>query len=296
MIKRILPFALIGIATVAVSSCGNKSTFKKTASGMEYRIVKDAPGDKKPAVGDQVEMNITIRLTGKDGKDTVLFSSQKMNNNQPVAFPLESPKYGGDVNEGFAMLTPGDSAIFRVSVDTLRKINGGQLPPYMSAGSTLNYEVMMVSVKTKDEVIKENETKSAQQREIDDKLLQEYLAKNNINAQKTPSGLYYTINTPGSGENAKSGQTVSVNYTGKTMDGKTFDSNVDPAFQHVEPFKMVLGQGQVIRGWDEGLALLNKGSKATLYIPSTLAYGAQGNPSIPANSILIFDVQILDIQ
>src|SRR5690606_5379895 len=120
---------------------------------------------------------------------------------------------------------------------------------------------------------------------IDDKKLQEYFAQNNINAQKTESGLYYVIEKEGSGPTASAGQDVTVNYTGKTMDGKTFDSNVDPQFQHVEPFTFKLGQGQVIRGWDEGVALLKKGSKAKLYIPSPLAYGTQDrSPSIPPNS------------
>jgi FKBP-type peptidyl-prolyl cis-trans isomerase len=86
-----------------------------------------------------------------------------------------------------------------------------------------------------------------------------------------------------------------MNYTGMTLAGAKFDSNVDPQFNHVQPFWFNLGMGQVIKGWDEGIALMPKGSKGTLYIPSTLAYGAQSpSPLIPANSVLVFDVEVVD--
>ncbi len=86
-----------------------------------------------------------------------------------------------------------------------------------------------------------------------------------------------------------------MKYTGKTLDGTPFDSNVDPKFGHVEPFKFVIGTGQVIPGWDEGVALLNKGAKGKLYIPSPLAYGPQGPPAIGANAVLVFDVEVVNI-
>ena len=115
--------------------------------------------------------------------------------------------------------------------------------------------------------------------------------------QKTASGLYYEITKKGTGENAKPGQTAIMNYTGKTLDGKTFDSNTDPEFKHTEPLPVQVGAGRVIKGWDEGVQLLNKGSKATFYIPSPLAYGPQDQgPNLPANSILIFDVEVTDIK
>jgi FKBP-type peptidyl-prolyl cis-trans isomerase FkpA len=135
------------------------------------------------------------------------------------------------------------------------------------------------------------------QMSIDDKMLTDYFAKNNIKATKTASGLYYVISKPGQGSNVKAGQNATVNYTGKLLDGSMFDSNVDPSKGHVQPFSFNVGMGQVIKGWDEGLQLMNKGSKGTLYIPSRLAYGerAMGNV-IPANSILIFDVEVVSIQ
>ena len=108
--------------------------------------------------------------------------------------------------------------------------------------------------------------------------------------------MYYVITQAGTGEKPKTGQTVIANYTGKLLNGTKFDSNMEEAFHHVSPFSFALGQHMVITGWDLGFALLNKGAKATLYIPSNLAYGENGQGPIPANSPLIFDVELVDIK
>lgn len=106
----------------------------------------------------------------------------------------------------------------------------------------------------------------------------------------TESGLYYEIIEAGSAEKPKATDTVKVHYTGKLVDGKTFDSSVDRG----EPVEFPLNQ--VIPGWTEGLQLIGKGGKAKLYIPSNLAYGEQGAPGvIPPFATLVFDVELLDI-
>jgi len=293
MIKRIVPFALLGAAIFGFTACNSKGGgMKKTKDGLEYKIVKDAPGDKKVNYGDIVEMHVVVKVG-----DSTLFNSRTANDNKPVELPLTPPAFKGDWPEGMTYMTAGDSAIFYVSIDSVKKSSPQPLPEFMKEGGKITYEVTLVSVKTQDEAKAAELQEASEQVGIDDKKLQEYFAQNNINAQKTESGLYYVIEKEGSGPTASAGQDVTVNYTGKTMDGKTFDSNVDPQFQHVEPFTFKLGQGQVIRGWDEGVALLKKGSKAKLYIPSPLAYGTQDrSPSIPPNSVLIFDVEVTDIK
>ena len=132
----------------------------------------------------------------------------------------------------------------------------------------------------------------------DEKILTDYFAKNNIKATRTKSGLYYTIHQPGTGENAKPGQNVSMNYLGKFLDGKTFDGNIDANYTRVagrDVFTFPLGGHRVISGWDEGVQLLNKGCRATLYLPSAIGYGANGGGPIPANSVLVFDVEVVAI-
>src|SRR5207245_1509392 len=112
---------------------------------------------------------------------------------------------------------------------------------------------------------KHNEEMAAKQNAIDDVILREYFEGKKIKPMKTASGLYYTISNPGSGEKISAGQKASVNYTGMFLSGKAFDSNVDSAFHHMQPFDLEVGKGKVIKGWDEGLQLLKKGSKATFY-------------------------------
>ena len=112
-------------------------------------------------------------------------------------------------------------------------------------------------------------------------------------AEKTPSGLKYVITTPGSGEKPTKGQTVSVHYAGYLMTGQKFDSS----FDRNQPIEFPVGTGRVIKGWDEGIMLLNVGAKARLMIPSELAYGSQGAGGvIPPNATLVFDVELMEIK
>jgi peptidylprolyl isomerase len=129
------------------------------------------------------------------------------------------------------------------------------------------------------------------------------MANNNVN---NPVGgtenIIPTTNPVGNGSAsagtvAKSGDTVSMNYTGRLQDGTVFDSNVDPKFKHVEPFVFTLGVGQVIPGWDKGIVGMKVGEKKTLTVSPVDGYGANGVPGvIPPNSTLIFDVELLGIK
>lgn len=112
-------------------------------------------------------------------------------------------------------------------------------------------------------------------------------------AKKTKSGLFYVVEKEGTGAPAMAGKTVSVHYTGTLGNGKKFDSSVERG----EPISFVLGQGQVIPGWDEGIALMKVGSKLKLIIPSDLGYGPRGAGGvIPPNATLIFDTELMGVR
>ncbi len=125
------------------------------------------------------------------------------------------------------------------------------------------------------------------------KTFKELMAKQFPKAKQTESGLMYEVEKEGEGAKPVDGQTVAVHYAGYFMDGRKFDSSYDRG----QPLSFKLGKGQVIKGWDEGIKLMNKGSKYILIIPYWLAYGEKGHPAgIPPKSHLIFNVELMDVK
>jgi len=137
-----------------------------------------------------------------------------------------------------------------------------------------------------------NSNKTLTKKEQEMKDLKTYLKENKIKTDPTASGLYYIETQEGTGVQAEAGDMVKVHYTGKLLDGTVFDSSIDRG----EPIEFKLGAGRVIKGWDEGIALMKEGGKATLIIPSNLGYGSREIPNvIPAYSTLVFDVELVEV-
>ena len=126
--------------------------------------------------------------------------------------------------------------------------------------------------------------------EIKQKKMESSLKELAKDAITTDSGLQYIMIKEGSGPSPKKGDNVSVHYTGYLLDGTKFDSSLDRG----EPITFPLGTGRVIKGWDEGIGLLNLGAKAKFIIPADLAYGSRAMGPIPANATLIFEVELVN--
>jgi FKBP-type peptidyl-prolyl cis-trans isomerase FkpA len=276
---------------ILLQSC---SEYKTTDGGVKYKIIKDS-------AGPTVELGGAVfgYLYYKNEKDT--FNSTDMyGRRSPVGIKLDTISTKGGFEEIFPLLSIGDSASFIIRNDTLYKNVFGMdsIPKELKAENTTTFFIKVVRVLSRDSVnLMEKKRKDEQlaaearyqmQIQADTLAILEYFKKNHINAKRTPLGVYYVVKKSAEGITLQPGETAMTFYAGSLLDGTKFESNFGK-----DPFPVEVGMGRVIRGWDSGLMALKKGEKATLYIPSHLAYGDRPQGPIPPNSILVFDIEIL---
>lgn len=299
---------MTGLTVLLLSAC--QQNFKKGDKGIEYKIISSGKGAiVKPK--EFMQMNICQYIN--NGKTDSLLNDTRETSG-PIFEPLDSMAVPPEYYKILSQLRSGDSLVLRMLVDSIYKQNMSSMPPFIKKGyhfittvKVLNIfsNQMQVDSAQKAEMANKQRKDSIENIAIlakDDKQLQEYFKKNNItNLQKSPAGVYVQMLQPGTGNMIDTSVVVKTNYTGRTLDGKMFDSNTDSSKGHVEPFNvnmtndMSLGNS-VIKGWTEGLKMLNKGAKAKFFIPSTLAYGKQKvGDDIPASSILTFDIEVVDV-
>jgi FKBP-type peptidyl-prolyl cis-trans isomerase len=302
--SAVLLFALVtGVSTL--SSCQKTKVTEQDA--IEFTYVKE--GKEKPANGDFLLYNLEI-LTQSD---SVIYSTLT----QPfpgylMANDTIKPQNGMD--EIFLSLRKGDSITFE---STAKIVFSGNQPAPIKEDDKIKVRLGAYEMKTEaemqafyEEAMMKEQEKSAERAKAllveEAKTIDAYLAKNKLKGQKTASGLVYVIEREGTGDSTTVGSTLYVNYAGYLLDGPLFDTsypelakanNMFSEERPYEPLPVNVGVGQVIPGWDEGLMLLKKGSKAKFIIPSPLGYGEGGaGAMIPANSILVFDVEVTDIK
>lgn len=271
--------------TILAAAC-NKYRTQVTESGLKYQLFDHDDDARKAKLGDIM----TFHLVLKNGTDSTLRDTYKEKN--PVKMVLQAAPYKGSFEEGLTMLATGDSAKFMINADTLFAKIGQPMPPMIKKGSELTFTVKIVSVLTSEEFQKQQSEAGKKQKDIDAKIIDDYLAKNNLKgkAKKTASGLVYVSQTDGTGASPVSGDNVKVHYTGKFLDGKEFDSSKNQG----KPLDLQVGAGMVIPGWEEGIMLMKKGEKGLLLIPSGLAYGPETYGPIPGNSVLQFEMELID--
>jgi FKBP-type peptidyl-prolyl cis-trans isomerase FkpA len=284
--------------------------YKKLNDNLSFAFIIKKSTTVKPQNGDQISVNMQMT-----SNNMLLFNSWQTNKGKPAVYGVNEPAFKGDIIEAIKLMTPGDSIVCLVDANALFNNSKNKRPAFIKSGDKIQYFIKLISIKTKEQVQKEQQAEfqkqineqmakqkvaAAKQAAIDDKMLTKWFTTKNINPTKAPSGMYYTIKQEGAGEQAAVGDSVQIIYTGTLLDGTKFDSNEDTAFHHVQPYPLILGRGTVINGWEMGIPLLKVGSKATFYIPSGMAYGTQVRPGsapnpkgIPANSILVFDMELL---
>lgn len=287
------------IAVIALSSCKNSDFdgYTKAENGLHYKFYVHNENGLKPVVGDGVAFRYVIK---KESNDSVLVDSKTVSRDGSGITKFQIPKssFSGSIEDALMMMAKGDSASFIVSADSffLKTQRAQSLPPHLKPGDHLIVTIKVADVVTKKEI---DELQKKQQAEMEKEMqkkqaeekpaLEKYLADNKITTKPTASGLIYIETKKGSGPNPKPTDSVTVHYKGTFLDGKVFDSSIERG----QPITFPLNG--VIPGWIEGMQLMKKGGKATLIIPSNLAYG-QGNQGIPPYSTLLFEVELIDIK
>lgn len=290
-------------------ACSNE---KETPSGLKFTLLRKGDGIKLDS-----GKYLVLSMIFKDGKDSVWNDTRK--NGMPAVIQMQPSIPKGDaVMEAIMMMSKGDSVTFKISAKTLfEKTFRNPIPPSVDSASSFTFNIGLEDVLNQEQVQKRQEEMVAKQNQdyvkqqeqqlaLDIETIDNFLKEKGITAEKTDSGLRYIITKPGKGENAKPGQSATINYSGYLLNGKFFDSSIESVARlnnvftdgrTYEPYTVVVDAGSVIKGWEEVMKLMNKGSKITVYIPSTLAYGNQRrSEEIIENSILVFDMEMVEIK
>jgi FKBP-type peptidyl-prolyl cis-trans isomerase len=271
--------AVIFVAALALASC-NKVEVVEGVKIQKHEHDDSAPKLKE---GDVITFDLVI----KNAADSIIKDSRKEGNaiqDLVPAAPIPGA-FKGTFENGLRLLSVGDSATIFVPVDSLFKDVQQQIPPFLKRGTDVRFIVKIKKSQTRAEFEKEMKKLADQQIGKDSKTIDAYVAGLGKKFTKTATGLYVSISNPGAGESPKMGESWEVNYIGSFLDGKEFDKGAAVTLPPV---------GQLVPGFNEAMMLLKKGGKGTFVIPSSLGYGAQGAaPRIPANAILVFELEVL---
>lgn len=298
--KKNLMFLVL--AAIGLASCNGG--YKKGEGGFLYNFYTSNSGPKVKE-GDFLLANLII----KNDADSVLMSTYDQGRPSPLILPKAT--YPGDVFDALKLFAEGDSASLKLPADSVFK--KGTKPPGFK-GKYLNYTIKIVKVipkgKLTDQAFNEkiNAFMKAQadvEKSSEPAKVKKYIDASGQKFNKTDSGLYYVITKPGQGPLIAPNDTAVINYIGKLLNGKVFDTSIKEEAvkaklgsldkRPFEPIHVAVGQRKVIAGWDQGLQLLNKGAKATLLIPSSLGYGQMGAGPIAPYTPVVFELEVVDI-
>lgn len=302
-------------ATLGLAACNKE---KKGAGGLLYTI-HHSDGKAKIAEGDIVKMN----FIQKNDKDSVLSSTYE--NEMPQVFPAQKKMYAGDMNDVLTLFGEGDSATFKINLDTMAFYSKQPKPEQFKNDKYITFTIKVEKVFKKnanepDSLFRKRageffqadyKTTIDKKKGAEEGKIKSYIADNSLKTTTAASGLQYIINTPGSAERAAVGDTVTVNYTGRLTKKNAkgtyiiFDTSdeklakTEGKFQAGRPYgptKMAVGG--TIPGFTEALQLIGKGGKVTAIIPSKLGYGEQGavQAGILPFSPIVFEIEITDIK
>lgn len=286
--------------------------FTTSETGVKYKFVqRNEKG--QPVLKDDVVIGKFSIMFG----DTLVADAKKMQSQPIVKVDAASKVFNGDLIDGILLMKKGEICTFAFERDSLIKLFG-QVPEYFKSGMYAYWTIQVEDIKTPEQQAKEEAAMKAQQEE---KMKQQKIISDSLGAlepailqkaikeysfdNKLVNGVYFkkTLSNKDK-QTPKEGDNVKVHYVGKFVDGKLFDTSVETAAKAAgkyqegrkyEPLEFTIGKHMMIPGFEEAVKMMNKGEKAIVLIPSTLAYGAQGRGEISPSTPLIFELEIVDI-
>ncbi len=315
MKKTILLVASIIFATTIFAQKKNPlEGFTTSQEKVNYKFEVRNPSGQKVEQNDLLIGKFSIKFG-----DSVVVDGTNMPSQPMVRIDEASKVFQGDLLDGALLMRKGERCVFAFPKDSIEKLFGGNLPPYFTSDMYAYWTLQIDDIKTQEQqaeeeekMRKEQEEKMAKQKHISDSLatlepaiIQKAIKDYSFDG-KLVNGIYFKKTFASNNkETPKAGDKVKVHYVGKFVDGKLFDTSVEEeakkggvynAGRPYEPLPFTIGQGMMIKGFEEGVKMMNKGDKAIILLPSKMAYGERGQGAISPSTPLIFELELVEIE
>ena len=269
-------------------ACKTSPEYKHSSKGFDYLIHYENKNGKPLKENDI----ITVKLKYYKLPDSLLFSSGDLSGKFRIK--ISDAKDDGIFQDAVKMLKTGDSASFIIPAnDFYLKTIKDSIPDFISPDEKLKFEIKVENIVSEKQLEKEYEQYLLKKEAEEMQILDEYIKSENISKKPKESGIYIIKLQNGKGKKAEIGKVVTINFTGKYINGKIFDSSIDKG----KPLSFKLGNKYVIPAWTEVIQTMREGDKIRLIAPSKTAYGAEGlEDYVPPFTTLIYDIKLLKVK
>jgi FKBP-type peptidyl-prolyl cis-trans isomerase len=285
-VKTLLPIFLVVLFAI---SCNHSDYpgYKKSDTGIHYKLLKIGDDTIRCHYSDYITANISYQTM----HDSVFFNGHRK-------FRIAPNNFAGSIDECITLLGKDDSASFILSADDFfKKTLSSELPPFLKGTDKMKISIRIDNIQTTEDYIKE---KQAFMKWIEDfgeyekTIMKQYLEGAKLQISPLPSGMYYIPLNKGNEKGVNTGDTITIHYEGRFLNGKFFDSTR----KRNEPMQFVYGQQwQVVKGMEDAIGMMHEGEKALFIMPSGLAFGENGSSTgiIPPFTSLIFEVELISV-
>ncbi|MCQ2374915.1 MAG: FKBP-type peptidyl-prolyl cis-trans isomerase [Salinivirgaceae bacterium] len=280
-----ITFAALTIVAILCCSCSSKYEGYSHKNGLYYKLITIGDSISTAKVGNYV----TTHLRYSTIADSAFFVGNR-------TFQLTEPEFNGSIDECFLMMSSGDSSSFIIDAYKFFTITlQSPLPSFLAQGDMMKVDIKMTDIRTEEQYRRDKEEflKWIEDfGEYEKLVLQNFIERKKIDIEPTPSGLYYIQLTQGTGKAVELGDLVTINYEGRFLNGKFFDSTI----KLNQPFEFVYGtEMQVIAGLDEAIGRMREGERALVILPSELAWGDKGSSTgiVPPFTSVIYEIELI---